>query len=163
MASQFAQYENVVPILAPQDIAGTPTATPWLDLKTAHNASFIAYFGALTTTTASDNIAVTMEASTAASSGSEAAVAFNYRLSGATGANSWGAITAATTAGVTIASTDDNKALLVNVDPSAIAAALADATHVRLVLTPTGMAATLVAAMAFVEPRYKMTSMISTT
>lgn len=163
MASQFGQYENIVPILVPQDIAGTATATPFLDLKTAHNASFVVYFGALTTTTASDNIAVTMEVSTAASSGSEAAVAFSYRLSGATGANSWGAITAATTAGVTIASTDDNKALLVNVDPAAMAAALADGRFVRLVLTPTGMAATLVSVMAFVEPRYKMTSMVSTT
>jgi hypothetical protein len=160
----FVQYENIVPLLAPQDIVDTDTATPFVDLKTANKAAFLIFVGALTTTTAADVVNVTVEAATAAASGSEAQVGFSYRLSGAVGANTWGAITeAAATAGVALASTDDNKALWIEIDPAAILAAKADARFVRVFISPSDMAATLVAAMALVDPVYKQTTMISAT
>lgn len=160
----FVQYENIVPLLAPQDLVDTDTATPFVDLKTANKAAFLVFFGALTTATAGDVVNVTLEAATAAASGSEAQVGFSYRVSGAVGANSWGAITeAAATAGVAMASTDDNKVLWVEIDPAAILAAKADARFVRLLISPSDMAATLVAAMALVDPVYKQTTMISAT
>jgi hypothetical protein len=160
----FVQYENIVPLLAPQDIVDTDTATPFVDLKTANKAAFLVFLGALTTATATDVLNITVEAATAAASGSEAQVAFNYRLSGAVGANTWGAITAATaTGGVEIANTDDNKALWIEIDPAAILAAKADARFVRVFISPTDLAATLVAAMALVDPVYKQTTMISAT
>jgi hypothetical protein len=91
-------------------------------------------------------------------------VGFSYRLSGAVNANTWGAITeAAATAGVALASTDDNKMLWIEIDPAAVLAAKADARFVRVFISPSDMAATLVAAMALVDPVYKQTTMISAT
>jgi hypothetical protein len=163
MASEYGMYENIVPLLAPIDKAGTAAATPWVDMKTAHSLSFLVYVGVITAATADAVVTVTVEAATAAATGSEAAVVFSYRLSDATGANAWGAVTAATTAGATFASTDDGKAMLVTVDPAAVQAAKADARWVRAVITPTDFSVCLVTALAVIDPRYKQTTMKSAT
>lgn len=157
----FAEYENIVPILAPVDIAGNATETPFMDLKTAHQAAFVVYFGVLTTATAADHIDVTLVAATSSATTSEAAVTFSYRLSAATGTNTWGAITAALAAGVEIASTDDGKALWIEIDPAAIQAQKADARFVSVHLTPDGMAASLVSVIGMISPRYRQTTMVS--
>lgn len=163
MATAFGEYQNIVPLLAPIDKAGVAAATPFVDLKTAHSLSFLVYVGVITAATADAVVTVTVEAATAAASGSEAAVAFSYRLSGATGANSWDAIAAATTAGATFASTDDGKAMLITLDPSAVQAAKADARWVRAVITPTDFSVCLVSAVAVLEPRYAQATMVSAT
>lgn len=162
--SRYVQDENVVPLLAPQDIVATATATPFLALKTIIDGILYLFFGSITAASADQAITVTLEAATAAASGSEAAIAFSYRLSGAVAANTWGAVTAATSAGVSIATTDDNKMLAIQLDPAAIQGAKADATHVRAVITPdAGGTATLVAAWASFVPGYKQTTHISAT
>lgn len=165
MASKFGMHENVVPLLIPLDRTATAAATPWVDLKTAHDMTFLVYYGALTGGSTGDLVTVTVEAATVADSAGEAAVAFSYRLSGATGANSWGAVTAATTSGVTLAeNADDNKILLVAIDPAAIAGAKADARWVRLVLTPAAnYAASTGCVIGVISPRYKGASMTSAT
>lgn len=162
--SRYVQDVNVVPLLAPQDIAATATATPFLALKTIIDGMLYIAFGNIAAASADQAVTVTLEAATAAASGSEAAVAFNYRLSGAVGANSWGTLTAATSAGVSVATTDDNKILAIQIDPAALQAAKADASHVRAVITPdAGGSATLVAAWASFLPAYKQNSMVSAT
>lgn len=165
MATAFAQFENIVPLLVPQDIAGTATASAYMGLKTAQRATIALYFGGITTASADQTAGpvVTLEAATsAASSAAETACAFNYRLSSATGTNTWGAVTAATATGVDLTVTGDGKILLIDVDPAAIAAALDDATHVRVVITPgTGGATCLVGVIGFVDPRYKQTTMVA--
>lgn len=162
MGNAFVQYDNIVPLLAPQDIAAAATATPFVDMRTANDLAFLIAFGSITAASADQAITVTVEAATAGASGSEAAVAFNYRLSGAVGANTWGAITAATTAGVSIATTDDNKLLWIEIDPAAVLAAKADARYVRAVVTPdAGGTATLVQACAIIDAAYKQTTMVS--
>ena len=165
MASHFGMDENVIPLLIPLDRTATAAATPWVDLKTAHDMSFLVYYGALTGASTGDVVAVTVEAATVADSVSEAAIAFNYRLSGATGANTWGAVTAAAATGMTLAeNADDNKILLVDIDPAAVAAAKADARWVRLVLTPAAsFAASTGCVIGVINPRYKGATMVSAT
>lgn len=153
--ARFITGENVIPLVSPADIVATATASPFVDLRYALHATFFAFFGSIAAASADQSITVTMECATAAASGSEVAIAFNYRLSGAVAANTWGAITAATSAGMSIATTDDDKILAVDIDPAALEAALPDARFVRMVVTPdAGGSATELAVWAVLEPRY---------
>lgn len=153
--SRFVICENVVPLIAPQDITTTATATPFVSLKNALHATVFVQFGNIAAASADQAVIVTLEAATAAASGSEAAIAFNYRLSGAVGANTWGAITAATSSGVSVGTTDDNKVLAIDIPCAGLDSLLADASHIRAVVTPdAGASATLVNAWVVIEPRY---------
>lgn len=159
--SRFVQDENVVYLLAPQDTAATGLPTPFLALKTIVDGTLYVAFGNIAAASADQAVTVTLEAATVGASGSEAAVAFDYRLSSAVGTNTWGAKASATTSGVSIGTTDDGKILAINIDPAAIQAAKADATHIRAVITPdAGASATLVTAWASFTPSYKQNSMV---
>jgi hypothetical protein len=105
---------------------------------------------------------MTIEAATA-EGGTEAEIDFRYRVSGAVGANTWGAITTAAAAtGITVApDTNDNMGYLIEVDPDALAAN--DYRYARVVLTDVDSEATLVTGFAFLEARYKQTTHISAT
>jgi hypothetical protein len=168
MATKFGMYENIVPLFAPLDRAGTLLETPYLDLQSANRASFLLYFGIVTSTTATDTLTLTMEASTASTSNaSEEAVAFQYRVSAAfaTG-NTWGALTDATSAGVSLGASTvfDGFCIQVDVDPGAITAKKPDARWVRLVGTHTdAYSVMLVTCIGFVDSRYKQTTMIVAT
>lgn len=165
--ARFVFGENIVPLKAPVDSAGTAYATPYLDLKNALHATIFAYFGVVTATSADQSVIVTLEASTAAASNaSEVACAFSYRLSGATGANTWGAVTAATATGVAVATTDDGKMLAIDVDPAAIVKAHGqdDCRYVRLVVgIDAGGTVTLNAVWAELDPMYPQTTHLSAT
>ena len=167
MANTLVEYMNIMPLLPPQDIAGTATATQYVSLKYAQDMNLYVYVGGITTASADQTAGpvITVEAATsAASSSSETALAFSYRISGVATANTWTAPTAATSTGVDLTVTGDNQILAINLDPSAVAAALADASHVRLVITPgTGGATCLVAAWASFVPRYKQVTYNSAT
>jgi len=159
---RFAEKLKLLPILAPVDTAATAVATQYVDLKAYHWASILVHFGAVTTGTAT----LTIEASTAASSNAtEAAVAFKYRLSAAVASDSLGAITAATSAGFTVATTDDNKTFILDLDPSALPSNPgADYRFIRAVISPTtDMAALLVGATFIGEPRYPGNAIASAT
>lgn len=163
--ARFGFGENIVPLKAPVDSAGTAYATPFVDLKNALHATFFYYAGVVTAASADQNVVITMEAATAASSGSEVAIAFKYRLSGATGANTWGAITSATSSGASLDTTSvDGKMLLIDIDPAALEGALADARYVRMVVgIDAGGTVTLNAAWAELDPRYPQLTHISVT
>ena len=162
--TRFAFGENIVPLKAPVDSAGTAYATPWVDLKNALHATFFYYAGVVTATSADQAVVITMEAATAAASGSEVAIAFKYRLSGATGANTWGDITAATSTGYSFATDADGKMLLIDIDPAALDSALADARFVRMVVgIDAGGTVTLNSAWAVLDPRYPQTTHLSAT
>lgn len=156
----YAQYENVIPLLEPKDIASTATASAYMDLKGANRAAFLVMFGAITSATAGDVEDVTVEAATA-EGGTEAQVDFKYRKSGALGANTWGTITSASVVSMA-ASVDDNKWLWIEVDPSAMAAS--DYRYVRVKCTDNpDMTACLVGIVGFIEPKYRMTTMVTAT
>lgn len=160
MFNNFVGYENIVPLLAPQDITTTATATSYMNLKGAHKAAFLVSLGNIASTSA-DTMVMTCEGATI-ESGTEAAIGFSYRLSGALGANTWGAITSVTTTGLTIGLTDDNKLIWVELDPSDLAAS--DYNYVRLKFTDTSdMDNFLVAVAGVTQPRYKQSTHQSVT
>ena len=166
--SRFVFGENIVPLKAPIDSAGTAYATPYVDLKNALHATFYAYFGVVTATSADQNVVITMECSTAAASNAtEVAVAGKYRLSGATGANSWGAVTAFTSTGISLDTTTvDGKMVAIDVDPAALVAAHGqdDVRFVRLVMgIDAGGTVTLNSVWAELDPAYPQLTHLSAT
>ena len=164
--ARFGIGENIVPLKAPVDSAGTAYATPFVDLKNALHATFFYYMGVVTAASADQNIVVTMEAATAAASGSEVQIPFKYRLSGATGANTLGAITSATASGGASLDTtsSDGMLLLIDVDPASLDSALADARFVRMVVgIDAGCTVSLNAAWGVLAPRYPQFTQLSAT
>lgn len=156
----FVGYDNFIPLLAPADITTTITRSAYMDLKGANRAAFLVCFGAITGT-ATDTMVVTVEAASAVDA-AEAAIAFSYRLSGAVGANTWGAITAATTAGVALTVSDDDKLLWIEINPDALA--VSDYRYVRVLLTDTpDMANCLVGVIGVLDASYKQTTFVTAT
>ena len=165
MLNSFVGYENMVMLLAPQDITNAETVSSYMDLKYAHQAAFLVVFGAITSATAADSILVTVEAASV-ETGTEVAVDFNYRISGALGTNTWGAVTAATSAGFSILNAVDNVMVWIELDPGILVAdsAIVDARYARVNLSsPADMTACLVAVIGITEPRYVQTTHLSAT
>ena len=154
--ARYVTGENIFPLKAPVDSAGTAFATVFVDMKNALHATFFYYVGVMTAASADQNIVITMEAATAAVSGSEVAIAFSYRASAATGTNTWGAITAATATGLSIDTTGTEGVMYaIDIDPAALEAALADARFIRMVVgIDAGGSATANAVWAVLDPRY---------
>jgi hypothetical protein len=163
-ASRLAYNENIIPLKAPVDSAGTAFATGWVDLKSQLHATFYDFFGVITAASADQAVVVTMEAATAAASGSEVAISFKYRKTGIAAANTIGATTAATSTGVSIGTTEDGLVLIIDIDPADLERQLADARFVRLVQgIDAGGTVTLNSVLAKLEPRYAQTTHISAT
>lgn len=149
-------YENFIPLLAPADITNSTTASAYMDLKNANRAAFLVVFGNVHSGSASDVETITVEGATDPA-GTEAAVAFNYRRSGVVGTNTWSAITAATTAGFTVAITEDGILAHIQIDPEALAAS--KYRYVRVKATATDdIANCVVGVIGMIEPKYKMTT-----
>ena len=165
MSHDYVQYDNIVPLLAPQDIAATAQPSEYVSLN-CHDIGLYVIAGAITATSADEYYTVTVVATTSAATGaSEVAIPFSYRTSGVVNTNTWTAVTTATTAGVNLTVDDDNKILYIHIDPAAVLAELSDATHVRAVITPgtASLTAGLFTVIASVSPRYRQTTMISAT
>lgn len=164
MKLNMAEDIQVFPILAIADITTTATATSYVNLAKLGmgQLEIEVNFGAITPTDATGECVVTVEANavndTSSSDNDEGAIAFNYRLSSAAGTDSMGALTAAASTGKAISGTDDNKTLLVYVDP-----AVAAKKFVRAVLTPTADMTTtcVVGAVARFVPRKAQASQSS--
>jgi len=166
MANPFVGYDNIIPLLAPQDIASTATVSNYMDLRNAQKASFLVSFGAITSATATDEFVITVRAASVDSGGTEVAVDFRYRKSGALGANTWGAVTTVAAATGLGMGADDSDDMLVwiEVDPDALAGANADYRYVHVLLTDNDdMTACLVSVIGLIETRYKQTTHISAT
>lgn len=157
---------NVVPGIAPVDTAATAISTQFVDVKTAHDINFLVSFGTVTVASADQPVTITVNAATVQAGTSAVAVPFTYRLSGAAAANSWGASTAATSAGYApVGATATGKMVWITVDPAAIkSSAETDYRWVNLTVTPdAGASVCLVAAIPFLNPRYKQVTMVSAT
>jgi len=166
MANPFGMYENIFPLKAPVDNgAATIAATPFIDLKTALSCSILVQFGVVTSATAGDELMIYLEASTAATTTTGTNVPFKYRYSGAVTANTWSAVTDATSAGFSAGASSafDGLSYLIHVDPDAIAET-ADKRYVRVVATEADAYTVLLwSAVAFIEPRYHQTTVTSVT
>lgn len=155
--------ENVrfVPLIAPQDIVATATSSPYIRMnRVVGELEFDVMFGTITATDSTGTVVVTVDASSdGGTDASPTAIAFNYRLSAAVGTDNLGDWTAATSSGYTVQHTDDNKVLLVYVDP-----AVAANKYVRVTLTPgDSPTGTLCAVSARYIPRYAQTESPSST
>lgn len=162
MEFQFAQNHKLQPVLIPADHAATAKASSYVDLKDLNWATFLVQFGAITGGTAT----ITVEASTASSSNAtEAAIPFKYRLSGAVDTDTMGAITSATSAGASVTASDDNKLLIIEVDPTALPGNPGeDYRFLRLVTAQTTDMTAFVAGVVFLgAPRYAGNSIPSVT
>lgn len=159
--------ENIVPLKAPVDSAGTAYATNYVNLTNAEHLTFYAFFGNIAAASADQSVVVTLEASTAAASNAtEVSIGGKYRKSGAVGANTWGAVTTFGATGIEVTTTDDGFLFAIDIDPAAIEAAHGqrDAKFVRLVMgIDAGGTATLNAVWAVVEPMYPQATHVSAT
>lgn len=145
---RFNEAVHLVPGITPADITSTTTYSDVVNAGKTHWVQFILTMGAIT----GDTAVVTVEECTAADGTGNTAVAFSYRLSSTTGTDSLGAVTAATTSGVTVTASDDNKVLIVDVDPSTLSSG---SPYVRLAVDPgASMSAFVVGCVILAEPRY---------
>lgn len=162
MANPFLMYDNVIPLVSPQDITGTATTTGYVDLRNAQAVGFLVAIGNVDGTS-TDTEVITLEAASAPTAVS-VAIPFRYRLADAVGANVWNAVTTCASTGYAVAVSGDNKWLWIDVDPAELAAENADYRYIRMVLTDTpDMANFLVSVTCFLEARYKNATMLSAT
>jgi hypothetical protein len=108
MFNAYGELNHIVSVQAYADIVSTATNTTHVKV-TGHRVMFIASFATIT----GDSVAVTVEASTAATTTGAEAIPFTYRLGSAAGADTWGAVTTADSTGVDITASDDGKILII--------------------------------------------------
>ncbi len=167
--SKYAENEKVLPLLASVDLVATATNTQYLDLNMCEGTAEIALnFGLITSTDSTGEVVVTLTSNTVADTSSsdstETALAFPYRLSAAVGTDTMGAITSATSSGVTIGSAVDGCTLCIFISPSAVAAAADGARFVRATITPTAeITSTVVGVVGRYTPRYAGNAIPSST
>jgi len=162
---RYAEGLKVLPVLAPVDTAATAVNTSSVNLNEAHWITFLVQLGNFTSDS-TDTVQITVESSTADSTAAgDTAQVFNHRLASAVATDNMGAISTATSSGVELgASSDDDKLLVVDVDPAVLTAADVDANFVKVVITPSSdTAILLVDVIAVVEPRYPGNSMRTAT
>ena len=162
---RYAEGLKVLPVLAPVTMTTSAVSSGEVWLREAQWVTFLVSIGSMTSDS-TDVCVITVESSTSNSTAAtDEGIAFNYRLSSAVDTDSMGAITAATSDGVTIGATsDDNKLLVIDVDPAYVAGKDTDAEYLRVVLTPSDAVAALpVSVVAVIEPRYPGASMNSAT
>ena len=160
MIDRYGQILKLVPVLAPADITSTDTNTALVDMANAHRCTFLVYTGSITSSSTTAPV-ITLMAATGGATTSATAIAFNYRKSSAITTDTWGDVTAATSSGVTVALTDDNKLFMIDVDPSVVASKT-DGRYVYLHIdTSATTTALVVGASAMLEPRYAANTMIS--
>jgi hypothetical protein len=149
------QTLHVVGLTSPVDTASTTVNSDVVGVKEYHAIEFLVYFGTIT----GDTVAVTVEECDDIVPTNTTAIAFKYRKGSATGTDSMGAVTDATTSGVTIAATDDDKLLLIDVDPAALSAGRP---YLRVVADPGASASAVeIAILAILKPRYAQNSQLS--
>ena len=107
-----------------------------------------------------DVIDATVQGATA-EGGAEAEVAYTYRISSAVTANTWGAVTDGTTAGIDL--TDEHEGMSLWIEPDMGALWAGGTPYVRLSVALNAFTVSLVSAVAILDTRYSMTTMQSST
>jgi len=157
---RYGMQEQIIPLISPVDITNTDVNSPFVKVSNAHWLRFLVPFGTIT----GDTCTVTVAESTANSTSggaTEVAVPFTYRLSGAVGVDTWGAVTTADSGGLLVTASDDDKILAIDIDPRTLDDGY---NYVRVQLVTGGsMSACEVAAVAIVHPRYAQLDNVSST
>jgi hypothetical protein len=152
---RYAEKLQIVPLFQPQASTVVDLETAHMKIKNAQWISFLCIWSSLTSDS-TDLVNVMVYTSTAATTTSAVAQPFKYRLSSAVGDDLWGTITSATAAaGVNITATDDNKLLLIDVDPAPLLALDSDAEYAHLLINGVGAVTNpTFGVVGFMEPRY---------
>lgn len=155
---------SVMPLIEPHAITATVHRSVYIDCNYANWAGFLVNFGTVTTGAGAtcDGLTITVEGSSIQTSAGATEIPFVYRLSSAMGTDSWGTITAGTSDGVTLTSSDLGNAVLnVGVDPAVLPGRGEKYRFITLVLTPTSTTAITCGVLGYVEPRYPGNSQLS--
>jgi len=159
--ARYAEKLHIVPLLAP---AATTTAVKSYaaSLKNAHWLSFLVTWGAMTSD--DNNMVITVDATTnvGATTTNDTAIPFVYRLSAAVGEDNWGDPTTCAASGLSVVGTNDNMALMIEVDPASVQPLDSDATGVRVSITGVDNATNYaVGVVGLIEERYPQAEHIS--
>ncbi len=137
---------HAVPVLEPQSTTSA-LETDVVGLKEYHSIKFLVMVGAIAA-----DVTITVEECDDTTPTSDTAIAFKYRKSAAIGTDTMGSWATAEDTGVVLDdASDDDKMVEILVDGAELSA---DRPYVRVVLTPGGASACLVAVVAVLEPRY---------
>lgn len=141
-----------IPILAPADITETATVTQFVNATQCNHVTFALHFGAITGAAAT----VTVEECPIGTStdASNAAIAFQYRLTEVAGTEGMGALTSIGSSGFPMAASDDNKVLIIEFNPDTVTSGTK---YLRCVITPdtSSMSACVVGGVAYLDMVYK--------
>src|SRR5512137_596768 len=149
---KFGEDIQVVPLLA-SVATTTPLGSAFVELTNAHSCTFYV----LATTDTTTTITVECCSANATSGATLDQIGFKYRLSGAMGSDSWGAITAGTTAGAALTGTGGGTyAMLIDLDPAVVAATLGqEYIYARVAIAAgSNYSAATRTVTAFIKPRY---------
>lgn len=138
-----------VPLMSPADLGAVDAGSAFVNVRNAQQVSFIVPLGTITGGTCT----ITVDKSPDGTAGPHVKTPFMYRLSSAVGTDTWGNPTSASTAGVAVAATDDDKVLLIEIDPASLGDGFS---FLRVWLDLAGSTTACEAAViAVLEPRYK--------
>lgn len=154
MRSDYGEREHPVPMLEPQDLGSTTTASDVVFLKNYHRAKVLVAVGAIT-----GNAVVYVRGCDDATPTTPAAIAaWKYRLTSAKGTDNVGDVTAGSASGVTLTDgTDENKVMEIFVEGEDLNNASYPAFDVYI--DPGTVL--LVSAVVLLDPRYPQASQVS--
>ena len=163
---RFAQKLQVVPLKTPAVLADGESAH--VKVENMQWMSFLINTGTITAST--DTVVFKVYSTTneaGSTNAADTALPFWYRLSAAVGGDNWGDVTEVSTGsdGVTITG-DDDRLLIIDVDPAVIPSKDADATHVYVDIDVTITAtdtAPIGSIIGVFEPRYPQVEQKSST
>ena len=139
-------------LISPVDTVATTVNSDIVNCKNLQAIDFLVYFGTIT----GDIVVVTVEECDDISASNSTAIAFKYRKGAAVGTDTDGAVTASASTGVSISAGDDDKLLIISVNPDD----LTDGYPMLRVVADPGASASAVeiAILAVAYPRYGATT-----
>lgn len=154
---KYGMNTHIIHVFAPLDITTSDINTTHVKVSNALHVTFLMSFGVIT----GDTINVTVEESTSAATTGAEAIPFAFRITGDTASDTYGAVTTCDSTGATITASDDNKILIIDVDPNT----MSDDANYLSVLGVTGgsMSACVTGCIALIYPRYAQYDPVSTT
>ena len=139
-------------LTSPVDTVATTVNSDVVTCKNLQWIDFIVYFGTIT----GDTVVVTVNECDDTTPSNSTAIAFKYRKGAAVTTDTDGAVTAATSTGVTMSAGDDDKVLIISVNPDDLTTGYP---NLRVVADPGASASAVeIAIIAVAYPRYGATT-----
>ena len=161
MGIRYAEKLQVTPLLAPA-ASTTAKETAFVKLENMQWLSWLVFWGDMTSDSTDVMVITVKSATDQSTAATDTTQTFSYRLASAVGSDSWGAITSAAT--LSLGATDDNKMLIIDIDPAVIAAADTDAAYAYIDIDGTALVTNYALGVIGVnEPRYPQNANLSST